>query len=269
MTPQEAIGAFGQQAYNPKNVYFVNQFGKPDVIQQQDPTQEAITKQAMDTINNTYEKGATEARSKLDLLDSLGTLNQIISTDPLGKGSMTQPFRQQLSTLANSVGIQLDTSQAMTAADAYNAIVNQLTLSSRPAGVSRLTNMDIGLLKDAVPTLVMTPQGRNTLNALLGQFAQRQIDQAKVAENTFYAPGPNHGTLAGLQDKLDAMGPVIPRAPQIGTATNSQLQSFAGGLKPGQVYVDPWGKPQIRGQEIRPAAPPAAPAAAPPVTPGG
>jgi hypothetical protein len=250
-TPEEVISKFGQNGFNPRTIYQVNRLGEFKATAQNDPIQENMAKMAADTFQNEYAKPRAEANDRLNALNQLSVLNRMIGDGSLGSGGPLSEVTAKLQTLGNSLGIKVDTTK-LGAVDAYNALVNGLILNLKPSTVSRLTNMDIGMLQEMAPTLQTTPQGRRMILQMLTQGAQRTIDQGHLAEETFYKPGPSYGTLYGLQDKIDAMGPVFKQLSP--SMSESQFRAMRDSIKPGEVYINAYGKPMIRGQEPPPPA---------------
>ena len=255
-----------QGSYNPRSIYQVDQFGHLNVQEQTpDPVRTAITTKALETLKTDYEDPANSARNRLTLLDQMDAMSGQVAQDKIaGRGGPLQTYLQPLTSGMSALGI---TSPAETGAvgaeQAYGSLATQLaTQMSRSAGISRLTQFELEQFVKAVPSLQQTVEGRQIISGVLRAGAQRQIDNAKTAEGTFYA---NNGTLQGLDDKLDAMPSIVPQAPAM-TAPATAHAQFAAGLRPGAVFKGPDGQFQIfREPGQRPASlPPYRPGAAQP-----
>ena len=129
----------------------------------------------------TYNAAGTESQTlkngieQLELiLPSVGPADVVAQMDPRVRDTL------------RSLGIgSEDQYQKWTAQDVLTQLANRTSLSAKPAGISRVTNMDVGLITGAMPRLGQSPQAREIGLAMMKTQAQIAIDEARAANKSF------------------------------------------------------------------------------------
>lgn len=141
-------------------------------------------------------EGAADARRVGQLFSVIRDVSQTV---PEGVGA------QMLPTLGRALapfGIQL---QGASDGELMNSLTTQLAVLQRAPGSGATTDFEMRLYMDAVPRLGSTRAG-NLLIADLGErLARRRVEENRIADDLIRRTG----SLAGLDDALDKLGPVF------------------------------------------------------------
>ena len=158
----------------------------------------------------TYNAAGTEAQTlkngieQLELiLPSVGPADVVAQMDPKVRDTL------------RSLGIGSEEQyQKWTAQDVMSQLANRTSLSAKPAGISRVTNLDVGLITGAMPRLGQSPQAREIALAMMKTQAQIAIDEQRAANRSFNT-NPAGATLDDDVNNATGKDSRIPSPPKL------------------------------------------------------
>lgn len=192
---------------------------------------EAAAKNNADTLNTTVQGGVVAQKS----LGDIRLLSQLADATPTGAG---QNYINSIAGYAKRLGIDvsdvanLDSSQQMT------AIVNRIVPTLRPPGSGTMSDRDVQLFLESLPSLTNTPGGNKAIASNLEKIALRSVEEAKIADKAL----SGEITPSEARQQIINLGPLqlsIPQAPPAPTGGNN----FPRGEAPKRIRFDAQGNP--------------------------
>jgi hypothetical protein len=197
----------------------------------------------------TYNAAATQSQSLKNAIDQIELI--LPSVGPADVVAQMDPrVRDTLRSL--DIGSDADY-QKWTAQDVLSQLANRAALSAKPTGISRMSNLDVGLITGAMPRLGQSPQAREIGLAMMKTQAQIAIDEARAANKSFNT-NPAGATLdddvsnaTGTASRIpsppklvapDAMRRTAPQ-PEIDAAKatdGKNLEDYLTNIQPGTVF---------------------------------
>lgn len=242
----EASVALGT-AYDPRQAYRVDQWGKYEPINSAppninvntatNPAAAAVAEADKQALVN-YRTAAAAARGmqgKINLLEGLEP--QIGNTGPAT--ALSQP----VSSFLTSLGIGTKEQQQLAAdRQLYEAISKGLSRDLFVPGSGSVSDYEGRMFIQQVPNLGQPKETNRMLAAGLRQIAQRKIDESSIANQLMR----RDGNLFAFDDEVSRLGPLFKTAPSINDGvTARQLDAFDATLKKGELYIDSLGNYRI------------------------
>jgi hypothetical protein len=178
-------------------------------------------------------KAATSARGTLTYLQRMEAVEP-----SLGEGAFPlQSHYPEFAAIMNAANIGTkEQNDALGGAQQFQGLTSGLALQAKPAGLNRLSNMDIGLLLNQNPTLLQTHDGRMLVMGGIKKYAQQtlaedQVTQDYIGHNNAIVGKPGEPSLSEVLTDRFAKQPLFEKPPPIpktaDPATRQQLyQSY-------------------------------------------
>lgn len=106
-------------------------------------------------------------------LARIGELRGLLGDSPGG-------FVTGLQQYASSLGIKLGDN--VSSIEAATALINQLVPQQRPAGSGTMSDRDVSLFKESLPSLMNTPQGNELILDTMEAMSKYRLQQADIAD---------------------------------------------------------------------------------------
>jgi soluble lytic murein transglycosylase-like protein len=243
----EAKAALGD-SYQPTAGYAINQTtGEPTMFQSpappvplQDTPEGQASKLALDATHEQLTAYNKQAMKAAGVKDSVAQL-KALSAQMGGADVLSQQFKPLLG-IMNTLGVGTPTEQGqMNAQQGFNAVVGPLALSLRPDGINRMSNLDLETIRSSLPNAGQGPDARMAILTGIDNVADRDIAKAEAANDQFNS---THSLVGFEKNFAKQYGSIVPTAPPA-NAPIAAHQAFFSSLKPGQVYIDPNGRPTM------------------------
>ena len=151
-------------------------------------------------------KGGQSAARSLGDIKMLGAL---VKSAPTGAG---QPLVNATAGYAKRLGIDVSDVANLPASQQIQSIVARIVPTLRPPGSGTMSDRDVELFQQSLPSLVNTPEGNQAIVANLEKIARRSMQEAAISNKAL----SGQITPSDARSQIEALGPldlVIPQEP--------------------------------------------------------
>jgi hypothetical protein len=238
--------------------YQVDPFG--NITMQQvpiDPRLQKLSDTDIARFDTEYAKPHDELQRLRPMMDQMDALRQQMIRDGSMNTGATADAINKFKGVLVSAGLGTEgMREGLSNAEAYKALAQQLVLAMKSnTGLSRLTNYDLQILQNQIPTWDMSALGQEKLSGLLRQLWDHQDQVYGAASGSLHDRSTGY-TLSGMDDRVAKLPEAIPTLPaealpQQGKSgwNTQQLTDWRNtkGLRKGQVFRMPSGDYQVVG----------------------
>lgn len=155
-----------------------------------------FTKKSMEKIAGDFSDMSKQGMSARTALGQVKMLDRLLSETETGFGAGLKQFA------FDTFGIDVRDDAAIAA----NAIISQLVPQQRPPGTGPMSDADLALFKNSLPSIASRPGGNQIIIETMKSIAQYQYDIGQIANkaltNKDYTPEMAYADMAKLPDPL-------------------------------------------------------------------